>query len=189
MIKCFHCDYYIYVITNFVFLFFIFFREVIVVIFTTFFLKFLDCSLSTIKNVFLIKEKYFLSSVCNSIAAVLFIFVADLMANSDSENKIYIAFAIFFANLLGSYFPPKLLDRFEADRLFIFTITAPTLDKGIEFADKLKEFDIPLSTSVIYDGDTKKTLQIQVYSKTKYKSNIIYKYLTDEYKYHIFKLT
>ena len=157
-------------------------------IITTFLLKFLDCSLSTIKNVFLIKEKYFISAICNSLASVLFIFVADLMANSNSTDKVFIALAIFFANLTGSYFPPKILDRMESDRLFIFTITAPSLNEGIDFADRLKKFNIPLSTSVIYNNKTEKTLSIQAYSRTKEHSSIIASNLTEEYKYHILHL-
>ena len=66
---------------------------------TTFLLKFFDCALGTIKNVFLIKEKYLISSICNSLSAMLFIFVADIMANSDSSDKMTIALIVFLANL------------------------------------------------------------------------------------------
>ena len=62
---------------------------------TTFLLKFFDCALGTIKNVFLIKEKYLISSICNSLSAMLFIFVADIMANSDSSDKMTIALIVF----------------------------------------------------------------------------------------------
>jgi len=157
-------------------------------VFTTFLLKFFDCALSTIKNVFLVKEKYFLSSVCNSISAMLFIFVADIMANSATEDKWIIALIVFVANFTGSYFPPKFLNRIEADRMFIFNVTADTLENGMIYADKLKELNIPVSTSVVYDSNTNKTLRITAYSENKQQSSIITHYLKDEFKYHIIHL-
>ena len=86
--------------------------ETIIIIFL---LKFSDCALGTVKTLMLVKNKFFLSSVANSLSALLFIFVADSMANSPSEDKMYIAVVIFIANLVGGYFPPKLIDKLEED--------------------------------------------------------------------------
>ena len=157
-------------------------------IFTTFVLKFADCALSTVKNVFLIKEKYLLSSVCNSISAILFIFVADIMANSDGGDKWLIALAVFLANFIGSYLPPKFLDKIESDRLFIYVVTADCLENGMTYADSLKGFNIPVSTTVVYDSDTNKTLQITAYSQNKQQSSVVTKLMNDKMKYHVIRL-
>jgi uncharacterized protein YebE (UPF0316 family) len=155
---------------------------------TTFILKFLDCALSTIKNVFLIKERYFLSSVCNSLAAMLFIFVADIMANTDGGEKYLIAIAVFLANFIGSYLPPKFMDKMESDRMFIYNITADSFENGMAYADKLKEFNVTVSTTVAYDSKTNKTLQITAYSQTKQQSTIIVNCMKKKFKYHVIRL-
>ena len=157
-------------------------------IFTTFILKFMDCALSTVKNVFLIKEKYLLSSVCNSVSAILFIFVADIMANSEGGDKWLIAVAVFLANFVGSYLPPKFLDKIESDRLFIYVVTADSLESGMTYSDTLKKFNIPVSTTVVYDSDTEKTLEVRAFSQTKHQSTIITSYMNDKFKYHVIKL-
>lgn len=64
-------------------------------------MKFADCSLGVLKTVFLVKNKFFVSLVLNSLSAALFIFVADTMANAPAEAKISIAAAVFLANLTG----------------------------------------------------------------------------------------
>ena len=48
---------------------------------TVFLMKFADCALGTLKTVFLVKDRFFVSSIFNSLSAALFIFVADAMAN------------------------------------------------------------------------------------------------------------
>jgi Na+/melibiose symporter-like transporter len=155
----------------------------------TFFLKFFDCALSTIKNVFLIKEKYLLSSICNSLSAMLFIFVADIMANTASEDKWIIALIVFFANLTGSYFPPKFLDKIESDRLFIYIMTADCLENGFALADTLRELNIPVATTIVYNDKLQKTLSVTAYAKTKEQSNIIVYHVNKKYeghfKYHV----
>lgn len=155
----------------------------------TFLLKFFDCALGTIKNVFLIKEKYLLSSICSSLSAMLFIFVADIMANSNSDDKFVIAVIVFLANLSGSYFPPKFLDKIESDRLFIYIMTADNLDNGFKLADTLRQLNIPVSTTIVYNDKLEKTVSITAYSKSKEQSNIIVFQLNQvfngHFKYHV----
>ena len=152
-----------------------------------FLLKFSDCALGTVKTLMLIKNKFFLSSVANSLSALLFIFVADSMANSPSEDKMYIAVVIFIANLVGGYFPPKLINKLEEDKLFIFNITSSGIEEGKILADQLRELNIPITTSVSYDKEINKVLVIRAYSESRDKSKIILTYLRElpEFKWHI----
>lgn len=155
---------------------------------SVFLMKLADCALSTMKTVFLCKNRFFISSVLNSVAAVLFILVADSMAVAPEDKKVYIAIAIFLANFLGSYFPPKLMERFEADKLFIYVITAKNLEKGKEFSDKLRELNIPVSTTVVYNQETEKSLSCNAYCNTRKESKIvdmILKEYSEDVKYHI----
>lgn len=152
-----------------------------------FILKFSDCALGTVKTLMLVKNKFFLSSVANSLSALLFIFVADSMANSDPDSKIWIALVIFIANLVGGYFPPKLIDKLEEDKLFIFNITSSSIEEGKILADQLRELNIPITTSVSYNKEINKVLMIRAYSESRDKSKIILTYLRElpEFKWHI----
>lgn len=152
---------------------------------SVFFMKFADCSLSTLKTVFLVKNKFFISSIMNSLAAALFIFVADAMANAPSEQKIAIAAVVFLANLTGGYIPPKFVDKIEKDKLFVYLITAPDLESGKELADDLRAHNIPVCTNVSYNTEMEKSLNIKAFAQSKEQSRIITRHLTDDYKWHI----
>ena len=157
----------------------------IVTLLSVFAMKFLDCALGVLKTVFLVKNKFFISSVLNSLSAALFIFVADAMANAPAEAKMSIAAVVFFANLAGGDFPPKLVDRLEKDRLYVYTITSPSFEEGTELADDLRRHNIPVSTLVVYGKDIEKTLAVKAYAVSRDESRIISRHLTDGYKWHI----
>ena len=148
-------------------------------------MKFSDCALSTLKTVFLVKNQFFVSSILNSLSAALFIFVADAMANAPADQKIWIAGIVFLANLTGGYLPPKLVDRLESDKLFVYVITPQTFDEGKELADDLRAHNIPVSTSIVYDKHMNKTLDIKAFAQGKQESRIISKHLDDTMKWHI----
>jgi len=151
-----------------------------------FLMKFTDCALSTAKTVFLVKNKYFVSSIMNSLAAALFIFVADMMANSESDMKIWIAAVVFLANLLGGYIPPRLIDKVEKDRLFIFQITSSTFENGTEMADRLRELNMPVSTNTGYDKYMNKILICNAYASTRKESKIISSVISNyDCKWHV----
>ena len=117
----------------------------------------------------------------------MFIFVADAMSNAPTEQKGLIAIAIFVANLTGGYFPPKILDRFEKDRLFCYVITCTDLEQGKFMADKLRELNIPVSTTISYGDNVEKQLTCNVYCNTRKESKIVDSFIkdNDNYKYHI----
>lgn len=152
---------------------------------SVFAMKFADCSLSTLKTVFLVKNKFFISSIMNSLAAALFIFVADAMANAPSDQKMAIAAVVFLANLTGGYIPPKFVERIEKDKLFVYLITASNLESGKELADDLRAHNIPVCTNVSYNTDMEKSLNIKAFAQSKEQSRIITKRLTEDVKWHI----
>lgn len=148
-------------------------------------MKFADCSLGTLKTVFLVKNKFFVSSILNSLSAALFIFVADAMANATADQKMLIAAVVFLANLTGGYLPPKLVSKFEEDRLFVYSVISPSFEAGVRFADKIRELNMPISTTVTYDKQLNKVLECRVRSRNRDESRIIEKYLEDGYRFHI----
>ena len=148
-------------------------------------MKFSDCALSTLKTVFLVKNQFFVSSILNSLSAALFIFVADAMANAPADQKLWIAGIVFLANLTGGYLPPKLVDRMESDKLFVYVITPQSFEEGKILADDLRAHNIPVSTTVVYDNYMNKTLDIKAYAQGKQESRIISHHLDDSMKWHI----
>lgn len=148
-------------------------------------MKFSDCALSTLKTVFLVKNQFFVSSILNSLSAALFIFVADAMANAPADQKLWIAGIVFLANLTGGYLPPKLVDRMESDKLFVYVITPQSFEEGKVLADNLRAHNIPVSTTVVYGKYMNKTLDIKAYAQGKEESKIISRHLDDSMKWHI----
>lgn len=122
---------------------------------------------------------------------MLFIFVADMMANSTGDDKYAIALLVFLANFIGSYFPPRMLDKFEQDRLFVYAITSDTLDTGKDFADKLRQLNIAVTTQIVLDKHMNKVVCCKAYSKNRDESRIIKNCLNEEptFKYHIVNVT
>ena len=152
----------------------------IITLVSVFLMKFADCAMGTLKTVYLVKNKFFISSIFNSVSAALFIYVADSMSNAPVNQKFFIAVTVFLANLIGGYIPPKIINLFETDRLFIFYITPDSWEGGIELADLLRGFDIPINTNVAYDKQINKVLYIKAYAETKQQSKMISDILLDE---------
>lgn len=150
-----------------------------------FILKVMDCSLGTLKTVFLVKDRFFISSLLNSLSAALFIFVADAMANAPSEQKLLIAAVIFLANVIGGYVPPKMIEKMSTDRLFVYVITSQTFDEGKHLADTIREKGVAVSTSVSYNDKLEKVLVCNAYAKNRHDSRQIESVLSPGDKFHI----
>ena len=152
---------------------------------TVFLMKFADCALGTLKAVFLVKDKFFVSSIFNSLSAALFIFVADAMAKAPQEDKLLIAAVIFLANLAGGYLPPKLINRLETDKLFVYVITSTSFEQGIQLADNLRKHNVAVATTIAYDKKLNKVLTCRAFASSRDESKLIDRHLTDDFKWHV----
>ena len=139
--------------------------------------KIFDCAFSTLKTILLCQDKYFLSAMCAAISVVFFVFTVQ-----QGGLEAYIAIGI--ATFLGNYLPPKVVERLSSDKMFIYEITSDTLERGIEFADKLRELNIPLSTDTALDSNKNKVLVCKVYSASKVTSRMIMDNKPEEFKYN-----
>lgn len=128
--------------------------------------KIFDCAFNTLKTILLCKDKYFLSATCAAISVVFFVFTVQ---QGGLEAYIAIGVATFF----GNYLPPKVVEKLSSDKMFIYEITSDTLERGISFADRLRELNIPLSTDTVYDKNMNKVLVCKVYSSSKAISRMI----------------
>lgn len=149
----------------------------------TFICKMIDNALGTLKTLFLQKGNYFASSLFNA-GSTFFYMVA--IVNSIRDNSLWSIFAMCLATFLGSYLPARIVDKMEEDKLYIYDITSNSFDEGKELADMIRELNIPVKTSITYNSDLDKVLEIKVFCSTKNESLIVKEIIKDETKYHAY---
>ena len=142
--------------------------------------KLFDCSFSVLKNVFLIKNRYFLSSLCASASVVFFIYTAQ-------QTGLVAYIAIFFATFLGNYLPPLFVNNLEKDKVFTYDIESDTLERGKEYADKLRELNVAVATVKGYNKNLQPVLRITAYSSSKLISKIIESNIPKEFEKSIYE--
>ena len=148
----------------------------------TFICKMMDNALSTLKNIYLHKQKYFISSMFSA-AGTFFYMVA--MVNAIKDNSLWSIIAMCLATFLGSYIPAKIIEKREGDKLYVYEITANSFEEGITFADSIREMNIPIKTNTIYNDRQEKVIGVKVFCNTKAESSAV-KEVIGEHKYHAY---
>jgi hypothetical protein len=148
-----------------------------------FFYKLIDCVFNTLKTVFLYKNEYFLSSACGTMSTIFYLVAIVQIAVS---NNIYTFISIGLATFLGSYLPPLLIEKFEKDKLYIYEVTSDNLENGKNFADEIRELNIPIMTTKTYDKSMNKVLFCKIYSSSKTTSKIIQYSIPPTFKYNYY---
>jgi hypothetical protein len=147
-----------------------------------FFLKIMDCALSTIKSVFLYKNKNFLSSIFNALSTFFYMSMIVKMTKANDSLTIFI---ICLATFIGSYLPTFLLDKLEKDKVYIFVVTPDTNENGKEFADMIRENNIPIFTFKGYNENLEQVLCCKIFSESKKQSTLIENMIPEGFKYHV----
>lgn len=151
-------------------------------IFITFILKLLDQAINTSKSIYIAKEKYLLGSVLNAASNFFYFIVIVRVAQSDDMMTIL---AICIATFIGTYMSGKLIRKREGDRLYIYRITANNLENGKQFADTIREKNIAIHTTIVYDNNHHKTLFCEVYCTSKQESKVVDGIIPIGFKYHV----
>jgi len=148
-------------------------------------LKMADNALSTVKTLYLSKGKFFGASLFASMSTLFYLLAIVRIANS---NDIYSIIAMCFATFFGTLMPCYLLKKSEREKLYIFDVTSDSMDSGKEFADTVRNSNIAVNTSVVYDKNMKKTLMCKIYCATKEQSKMINDLLKNknEFKYNVY---
>ena len=149
----------------------------------TFLCKIMDNALSTLKNIFLHKGKYFESSLFSA-AGTFFYMVA--IVNAVKDNSLWSIVAMCVATFLGSYLPAKMVERMEKDQLYVYDITANTFEEGLELIDSIKDLNIPFKSYTTYNDKLDKVIAIKVFCGTKTESLMIKEIIDENYKYHAY---
>lgn len=124
----------------------------------------------------MIKGKGVSSSIINGIATFAYMIIL-----VDIEKS----FIVALATTIGSLISFKLSSHFEKDKVWIFDITPNTNDKGKEFADNIRENNIPIMTYVGFNANKEKVICSKIYSHSKEHSRLIEDIIPSSFKYHI----
>lgn len=151
----------------------------------TFICKIMDNALSTLKNIYLHKGKYLASSMFSA-AGTFFYMVA--IVNAVKDNSLNSIISMCVATFLGSYLPAKLVEKMEKDELYVYEVTTDSFKNGIEFADKIKELNMPVKTMTAYNANTEKVINCKVFCSNKAESTLIKELIAenDKFKYHAY---
>lgn len=148
-----------------------------------FILKLIDNTLNTMKNIFLIKEKFLVSSLFAALSTAIYMVMVMKMAKTDGLISIIVIFA---ATFIGTLIPGVAVKKTEKDKLFIYDITADNINNGKQFADILRESNIATKTSIAYNNEMDKTLSIQAYCSNRYESRLVDENLRSTFKYNVY---
>lgn len=144
-----------------------------------FVLKLLDCTISTFKTFFMIKEKYLVSSLCNAISQFFYLTLLVKVAKNNSIMGIII---ICMATFIGSYFPMKKTNK---DKVWIYNILANSQSESKKLADILRDYDLDVYTNKGYNFDIDKVLDVKVISNSKCDSKVIENLIPTNAMYHV----
>ena len=148
-----------------------------------FILKLLDNSLGTAKTIFIAKGQYFLGSLFSAVGTLFYLLaIVRITKTSNIAGIIAMCIATFVGTLATSLF----IRRVEPEKLFVYDITADTLENGKAFADALRARNIPVRTYLTYDKHMKKTLACNVYCSTKEESKMVEELLQPGFKWNTY---
>lgn len=148
-----------------------------------FILKLIDNGLSTLKTIFIQKEKYILGALSNAFSTLFYLIAIVQVAKS---NDMFSIIAMCIATFLGTLIPGILIKKSERDKLYIYEITTTNFEAGKIFADELRDTNIAIHAHTTYDEDMNKVLVCKVYCSTKEESRIIDTLIPSNFRYHVY---
>lgn len=141
-----------------------------------FILKFLDTAIGALKNIFLIKNKSFLSAFSNAVSYLFYILMMKRLMTTTTVPVVITTLAAVF---IGQYVTQSMSDKMDKSKVWKISITPSSKEEGKKIADTLKENNLAVRTYSCYNKDEKKVLGVDVFSETKSQSVIINEILRD----------
>lgn len=148
-----------------------------------FLLKMVDNTLGTFKTISLNKEKYYSASIFNAVGTFFYLLAVVRMTRSDN---IWGIVAMCIATFFGTLLPGLFVKSSEKDKLYIFDITADSMESGMKFADELRELNIAVRTAITYDKIMNRTLACKVYCNSKEESRLVNSLIRPEFRYNVY---
>lgn len=148
-----------------------------------FILKTLDNGLATAKTIYINKEKYVLGALLNAFSTFFYLVAIVQLTKNNSMSSII---AMCVATFIGTYLPGVIIKRSERDRIYIFDVTASTLEDGKRFADTIRNNNIAITTYSSYDSKMNKVLSCKIYCTTRYESRVVNNTIPQDFKYNVY---
>lgn len=146
-------------------------------------LNLLNNTFSTLKTLYLAKDKYFAAGLANTVGTYFYL-VALVKVARDSDPLGIIAMCA--ATFIGTYIPGVAVKRAEGDKTFIFDITADGVESGELFASRMIDSGLPVKSSIVFDKHMHETVEIKVFCQTKEESRIVKAALPEEFKWNVY---
>lgn len=145
--------------------------------------KIFDNALGTAKSIFLNKEKYVLSSFFQAASTAFYMFaVVKVVQSNDPLTLVVLVLATF----IGALIPGLIYKKSIKETLYVFDITADTMENGKKFADTLRAENVKITTLTVHDQAMSKTLSIKAYCKTKTESKKVNDLICPEFRYNVY---
>ncbi|EQC1535599.1 hypothetical protein ACY1J9_001430 [Clostridium botulinum] len=148
-------------------------------------LKLLDCAISTLKTLLLIKEKDFLSSLCTAVSQFFYL---TLLVKITKDNSSLGIFVICLGALIGSYLPKFIIRRTDKDKTWIYEILPQSTKQSQKIADILRNNNLEVFTTKGYNFDVDKILTIKAFSNNKEESNLIENLIPKDASFHVMEV-
>ena len=134
-------------------------------------LKMIDTIINSGKTIFMIRNKKFLSALSQAISNIFYIILMSrLMKSTDMPSILTTSAAMF----IGQYVSQWVAEKFDKDKVFKISITAPSKEIGKKLADELRDNNIAVQTFSCFTREgQEKTLGINVFSENKQQSSMV----------------
>lgn len=147
-----------------------------------FVLKLLDGVLGTLKGIFMLKNKGLLSALAGTVGTFFYLTMVMQLIKVNTTSGILL---ICLATFLGTYIPMLIAKKIEKEKVYIFNITPDTNEKGKDFADQIRQANIPVLTYKGYNKSTELVLCCKIFSQSKEQSRLIANMIPTDFKYHV----
>lgn len=124
----------------------------------------------------MIKGKGISSSIINGVATFAYMIIL-----VDVKK----AFIVALATAIGSLISFIISSKIEKDQVWIFDIIPNTNKDGKEFADNIRNNNVPIMTYIGFGVDKEKVLCSKIYSHSKEHSKLIENLIPSDFTYHI----
>ena len=145
-------------------------------LFLLFTMKLLDTAIGTLKNIFMVKNKPFLSAVASAISYLFYILLMKQLIASTTVATVSVTLLAVF---LGQYLTQIMTNKMDKDKVWKISITPASKEEGLQIADRLKESNIAIQTFSCYTSEQTKVLGINAFSESKEHSSVISSVLED----------
>ncbi len=95
------------------------------------------------------------------------------------------ALIVSLATSIGNYMSWLIDKRYSKDKVWIFDVIPDNNDQGKEFADIIRDNNIPIMTYIGFNELKEKVICSKIYSHSKEQSSLIESFISNSFKYSV----